>query len=319
MMRGKVRVMFPLQDRVLSLVAPRRCVSEEADVGLYKEIDNGTVAALNQAFHNSQVLWEYHRTSVLDLGSSIAVKIGPYVNTDHVPTFQYIKDQAPSLPVPDILGILKTDQQTYFFMSRAPGISLGTIWCELVPSQKLAVQHQLSSILRILRMIPRPQELVEAALGGVLPARCKDVRRSERIAAGEIKTEAVFNDFLCSEPRRLNTPWIKMIRSFMRDDHAIVMTHGDLHPRNIMIIWDGATSINDHSDPVKERRDIRISSIIDWETMGWYPDYWEFVKALNTIGPKSTLFDWCDYLPTEAIGTWPIEYAIDILISRWLG
>lgn len=204
--------MFQLRDRVLSLIAPRRSVSEQAGVGLYKEIDDGTVAALNQAFHNSQVLRDYYGTSVLDLGSSVAVKISPYVNTDHVPTFQYIKDQATSLTVPDILGILKTDQQTYFFMSRAPGVSLDTIWCELIPSQKLAVQHQLNSILRILRMIPRrPQELVEAALGGGLPARCKDVRRSERIAAGQIKTEAKFNDFLCSEPGRFNTPWIEMI------------------------------------------------------------------------------------------------------------
>lgn len=262
---------------------------------------------------------EYYGTSVLDLGSSVAVKMGPCVNTDHVPTFQYIKNQAPSLPVPDILGILKTDQQTYFFMSWAPGVSLDTVWCELVPSQKLTVQHQLSYILRILRMIPRPQELAEAALGGGLPARCKDVRRSERIATGQIKTEAEFNDFLCSEPGRFNTPWIKMIRSFMRDDHTIVMTHGDMYPRNIMVTRDGATSIGDHSNPGNERQDIRISSIIDWEMMGWYPEHWEFVEALNTIGLKSTLFDWCDYLPTEAIGTWPNEYAIDLLINRWSG
>ena len=307
LMRGKVRVMFPLQDRVLSLVAPRPAVSEQAGVGLYQEVDDGTVAALNQAFHNSQVLWHYCETSVLDFGSSVAVKISPCVNTDHVPTFQYIKDQAPDLPAPDIPGILKTDQQTYFS------------WCELVPSQRLAVQHQLNSILRILRIIPRPGELAEAALGGGVAARCKDVRRSERIAGGQIETEAEFHDFLCSEPGRSNTPWIKMIRSSMRDDHAIVMTHGDLHPRNIMVTQDGATSIRDHSDPVNEPQDIRISSIIDWKMIGWYPDYWEFVKALNTIGPKDTLFDWCEYLPTEAIGTWPVEYAIDTLISRWLG
>jgi hypothetical protein len=75
----------------------------------------------------------------LDLGSSVAVKISTCVNIDHVPTFEYIKDQAPDLPAPDILGILKTNQQTYFFMSRAPGVSLDTIWRELVPSQKLAV------------------------------------------------------------------------------------------------------------------------------------------------------------------------------------
>lgn len=119
LMRGKVRIMFPLQERVRSLVAPRRSVSEQAGVGLCKDIDDGTVTAPTQAFHNSQVLWQYCGTSVLNLGSSVAVKISPYVNTDHVPTFQYVKDQVPDLPAPDILGILKTDQQTYSFMSQA--------------------------------------------------------------------------------------------------------------------------------------------------------------------------------------------------------
>ena len=35
------------------------------------------------------------------------------------------------------------------------------------------------------------------------------------------------------------------------------ITHGDLHPWNIMVTRNGATS---------------ISSIVDWETIGWYPD-----------------------------------------------
>lgn len=81
-----------------------------------------------------------------------------------------------------------------------------------------------------------------------------------------------------------------------------------------MVTRDGA-----HSDPLDERQNIRISSTVDWKMMDWYPDCWDFVKALNTIGLKGMLFDWCDYLLIEAIGIWPIEYAIDLLISRWLG
>ena len=46
--------------------------------------------------------------------------------------------------------------------------------------------------------------------------------------------------------------------------HAIVFTHGDLNPQNIMIGPDG-----------------RICAIVDWEAAAWLPEYWEFsVTAL---------------------------------------
>ncbi|KAG5913969.1 hypothetical protein E4U61_006251, partial [Claviceps capensis] len=43
--------------------------------------------------------------------------------------------------------------------------------------------------------------------------------------------------------------------------HEIVLTHGDLNMRNIMM----------HNG--------RLSGIIDWETCGWFPDYWDYTKA----------------------------------------
>lgn len=109
------------------------------------------------------------------------------------------------------------------------------------------------------------------------------MRKSARIAT-YLKSEVEFNEFLCTQTGRSNTPWIRMIHSFMRDDHAIVLTHGDLHPRNIMVVWEGAMSIGDTSSALES--DIRITSILDWEMSGWYPEYWEFVKALNTVGPR---------------------------------
>lgn len=46
-----------------------------------------------------------------------------------------------------------------------------------------------------------------------------------------------------------------------RTGHQIVFTHGDLNMRNILV----------HNG--------KLSGIIDWETAGWYPDYWEHTKA----------------------------------------
>jgi aminoglycoside phosphotransferase (APT) family kinase protein len=46
---------------------------------------------------------------------------------------------------------------------------------------------------------------------------------------------------------------------------SVVFTHSDLAPRNIIL------SNN------------RVSGIIDWEQSGWWPYWWEYVKALYSI------------------------------------
>lgn len=63
---------------------------------------------------------------------------------------------------------------------------------------------------------------------------------------------------------------------------------------------------------------VTITAIIDWEMCGWYPEYWEYVKALNTITPRGDFGDWWAYLP-QKIGVWPREHAVDSMLSRWYG
>jgi Ser/Thr protein kinase RdoA (MazF antagonist) len=57
------------------------------------------------------------------------------------------------------------------------------------------------------------------------------------------------------------------------DTARICLTHGDLHLGNILVIIS--------SD---EPRQVRISGIVDWEQAGWYPEYWEYCKAM-IVGP----------------------------------
>ena len=44
--------------------------------------------------------------------------------------------------------------------------------------------------------------------------------------------------------------------------HRIMFAHGDLRPANTMV------------------KDGNVTAIIDWEVSGWYPEYWDFAKAL---------------------------------------
>lgn len=75
-----------------------------------------------------------------------------------------------------------------------------------------------------------------------------------------------------------------LVRSCLREDHRIVMTHGDVHARNIIV---------DNSS------DLKITGIVDWETGGGYPEYWEYIKAVQIpfIGRES---DWDLFLPNHA-------------------
>jgi hypothetical protein len=61
-----------------------------------------------------------------------------------------------------------------------------------------------------------------------------------------------------------NPAWTEVAISFvqaMPKHDRIVLTHGDLVPRNILV------------------RNGNVVGIVDWEMAGFYPEYWEYVKG----------------------------------------
>lgn len=73
-----------------------------------------------------------------------------------------------------------------------------------------------------------------------------------------------------------------------KNNHQIVFTHRDLRLHNIMV--------NDGS----------VSGVLDWEFSGWYPEYWEFSKALYIWKWQN---DWTDYL-VQILQPSYAEYAV---------
>ncbi len=101
--------------------------------------------------------------------------------------------------------------------------------------------------------------------------------------------------------RELNPLYRELLTSKLSTGHQIVMTHSDIRPQNILVQYTAP-------------RSIKITGLIDWEMSGAYPEYWEYVKALN--GVNCDLSDWYSYLPTGVIGDHSDAWRQDMLVSR---
>lgn len=131
-------------------------------------------------------------------------------------------------------------------------------------------------------------------IGGILNTPAVDARML-RYKGGPFHTEDQFNEFLRSDlisvaPKIYRTA----LEANMRNTHAIVLSHGDINPRNIIV------------------NNCQIMAIIDWEYAGWYPEYWDFVKFFNALDPS---LDWSDY----ASGIFPETYPQELLTDKFLG
>ena len=146
-------------------------------------------------------------------------------------------------------------------MTRADGETLETVWPRLRPAHKLSIQQQLNTIFRTMRAkVPGSAQNGEdvQCIGSFMSGRCKDMRRVPREAKGPIRDKVQLSDFLYRQAQRTETPWIRMVRSMMSDNHRLAMTHGDLHPRNIMVRWETG-----QKGQPEDRRHLCVTALLD--------------------------------------------------------
>jgi len=76
-----------------------------------------------------------------------------------------------------------------------------------------------------------------------------------------------------------------------------VFSHGDLSSLNILV--DGES----------------VVGIVDWETAGWWPPYWEYATA-HQVNPRN-LF-WAEHVD-KVVDPWPEALKMDRVRQRWWG
>lgn len=238
--------------------------------------------SLSRSLKSGRVIWCHFARAVVQLDDRIVVKLGSNLSLTDADMTAHIRSHSADIPVPHPLGALSIGGMTYAFMTLIEGRSLDGLWQDLSNTEKCSVRGQLNVLLENLRSLLLPSQY----LGGGNPPQCIDCRMWRRKSPERLKNETQFNDFLLSGNRRSGMePYVDFVRSMLKENHRDLLTHGDLHLRNILVIRDDGTEGG-----------IRVTGLIDWEVGGAYPEYWEFVKSLNTVRPIRS-GDWPSFCP----------------------
>jgi aminoglycoside phosphotransferase (APT) family kinase protein len=217
----------------------------------------------------------------------IVVKSGRHLKLSEADAMKYIATHT-TIPVPHVYEAVSDGKLTSITMDFIEGDRLDKVWNSLPEATKLSLAAQVNSMLVQLR------SLRGRYIGAVNNDKAIDSRRYD-LEGGPFETEAQFNEFLLSDAYpQVPKCFLKMAERSLLTNHAIVFTHGDLAPRNILV------------------REGKVVAVLDWENAGWYPEYWEFVKTFNALDQRCNWYDYVDKI-------FPVRYEQEFMNDRFVG
>lgn len=177
-----------------------------------------------------------------------------------------------TIPVPNILQTIQARNGiTYIIMTRCPGEPLQNVIRELSQAEKESVLAELKGYIDQLRAIkpPQPKRVESIKYGPLIEERISDK------PCGPFENIGVFHRAmrLNAEIPSGHEECDKMIAAQDRREYDIRSTHGDLSLRHVYYL------------------DGKITGIIDWESVGWLPEYWEYTMAWDAFWDSPDLRD----------------------------
>ncbi|CAG8948723.1 hypothetical protein HYFRA_00001844 [Hymenoscyphus fraxineus] len=166
-----------------------------------------------------------------------------------------------SVPVPKVFNayIVEETNDPCILMEFVEGDVLRDVWDDMTHDEKASIVSQLKGFMDELRSIKGE------FIGAVDETPCVDrIFEGNSSRYGPYGNEAEFHEGLIAAMKiSQENVWVDMVAEFIRamPKHEIVLTHSDLAPRNIIV------------------RGGKVVAILDWEYHGFYPAYWEYVKA----------------------------------------
>lgn len=164
-------------------------------------------------------------------------------------------------------------------MTRLPGRELGQVYESLSSEEKRSIVQELKRDLEVMRGWASPWG--RNRICSLLDTTIRSVRVPNHFA-GPFESEAEFNEYLIrpswsggfSSETAYNDA-LDVAKGMEKLAHRIVFTHGDLKHHNILV------------------KDGHITVFLDWESAGWYPEYWDFTTALRFARED---FWWYDFV-----------------------
>lgn len=208
---------------------------------------------------------------VLALTPNHILKYGYGTRLSEAHAMEYISRNT-SVPVPRIISCFQSKGgNPYILMTRCPGIPLCNVFREFSLDEKKDVLAQLRGFMDELRALTPPKP----GWVGSTDYTSIDDERVHSLPCGPFES---VRDFHRSIRDAVESPsgideLDQMISMQDGGEYQIKFTHGDLSFRNILC----------------DRG--KITGIVDWESAGWYPHYWEYAMTWDSFWDNRDLRD----------------------------
>lgn len=156
-------------------------------------------------------------------------------------------------------------------MERIQGDIIGRDWVKRSEDSKAKLLSQLAEKIREMRDLQPSEGIMVASVDGGSLFDCRIPGPSLRF--GPFDTIQNFHRHLrigMEFGSRIDLEIQELIKQQSKT-WPLVFTHGDLSSLNILVRGDD------------------IVGIIDWETTGWYPSYWEYTSA-HQVNPQNSFW-----------------------------
>lgn len=182
--------------------------------------------------------------------------------------------QHTTIPVPKVYSAFEYRGAVYIVMQRVNGTTAAHNWHLRTEESRLQILSQLKGMVEQLRRLQPPDGF---GVANIDRGPIFDSRLPKQFYWGPFDSISDFHSALLDgQDLNVNSthayPELQELASFYNQSWPqSVFTHGDLSSLNIICEKD------------------RVVALIDWETAGWLPPYWEYVSAWN-VNPQNTFW-----------------------------
>jgi serine/threonine protein kinase len=173
-------------------------------------------------------------TPVYRVDAHTVVKTGDCVRLVEAAAMKLVREKT-AIPVPEVYNAYTDPNSGHamIVMEFIEGDRLADVWSKFSTDQKQQIIEQLCDFS------PQLHNLKESFIGSVDGTACEDPLFDEIIGGyGPYHDEAAFNDGIMKSLKDTSTGgWVNTVCDMVGalKDHEIVLTHGDISPRNILV------------------------------------------------------------------------------------
>ncbi|KAK7416914.1 hypothetical protein QQZ08_011832 [Neonectria magnoliae] len=227
---------------------------------------------------------------------TICIKTRPDENLGEAHAMRFVASHT-SIPVPKVYYAFTYKGSSYIVMRHIKGQMAGYGWRSRTQESKTQILNQLRRMIGELRSVPH---LERAGVSSIDGGPFYDCRLPFGLYWGPYATVREFHEALV-DGMDLDTdytvdPDLSELFDFYRQaGNELILTHGDLSSFNILVRGDA------------------VVRILDWETAGWFPAYWEYTCAKN-VNPQNTF--WADEVD-KFLAPMPDELKIETIRRKY--